>query len=437
MSPPDTTLDGLLTAAQTAVDAAYALHDEYNGPLAEKPKRVAAAHSAALAAVAACEAAQSEADDPSWDKHALQARLYYLRGKAIASTEEGRLSDEAERLLADAVKLKPSLNDAWNCLGECFWERGELDTARHTFHGALEHERTCATLCHLSMLLRMSSLATGHREDSLLLESVMLAKEAARLEPSNANAWKGLGTAHLTVHLNATSAAEDLHMANRAFTQAGKLMATADTAIHAGLCMDHSVVKVLLDQHDEYFRLLTEAHTLDSTLGADEKREHGWLYVVQICDAIAAKRDAFDRGEAKHKKMINSLAELGTPTCLLSQLTLGENPGRTVMVKVVLSVPQTGMRIQTGTKMVIVADQNADLMAVTIYALRGVAPFEPGTTLELKEPSLLRIEAAKTWAASPTGDGKAMTAGFHLLRIESPSTHLKVNGHGLQPVRRR
>ena len=56
---------------------------------------------------------------------------------------------------------------------------------------------------------------------------------------------------------------------------------------------------------------------------------------------------------------------------------------------------------------------------------------------ELKEPSLLRIEAAKTWAASPTGDGKPMTAGFHLLRIESPSTHLKVNGHGLQPVRRR
>ena len=74
-------------------------------------------------------------------------------------------------------------------------------------------------------------------------------------------------------------------------------------------------------------------------------------------------------------------------------------------------------------------------MAVTIYALRGVAPFEPGTTLELREPQLLRIEASKFWAKGV--DGKPLTAGFHLLRIESPSTHLKVNGHGLQPVRRR
>ena len=119
MSPPDTTLDGLLTAAQTAVDAAYALDDEYNGPLAEKPKRVAAAHSAALAAVAACEAAQSEADDPSWDKHALQARLYYLRGKAIASTEEMDSLDRrscgsgAEAAAAECLAAKSAFNFAF------------------------------------------------------------------------------------------------------------------------------------------------------------------------------------------------------------------------------------------------------------------------------------------------------------------------------------
>ena len=38
----------------------------------------------------------------------------------------------------------------------------------------------------------------------------------------------GLGAAHLSVHLNVTSAAEDLHLANRAFTQAGRVMAPAE-----------------------------------------------------------------------------------------------------------------------------------------------------------------------------------------------------------------
>ena len=55
----------------------------------------------------------------------VQSRLLYLRGKATACSEDGRLSDEAERLLADAVKLNPTIIDAWNCLGECFWQRGE------------------------------------------------------------------------------------------------------------------------------------------------------------------------------------------------------------------------------------------------------------------------------------------------------------------------
>ena len=155
MSPPDTTLDGLRPPHKPPSTRPTRCTTS-TMVLSPRSPSASPGSPAALAAVAACEAAQSEADDPSWDKHALQARLYYLRGKAIASTEEGRLSDEAERLLADAVKLKPSLNDAWNCLGECFWERGELDTARHTFHGALEHERTCATLCHLSMLLRIN-----------------------------------------------------------------------------------------------------------------------------------------------------------------------------------------------------------------------------------------------------------------------------------------
>ena len=224
-----------LDAAQLAVDAAYALHDE-----AEDVKQMAAARDAALAAVDAAEASEAEAGPAGIDR---QARLLYLRGKALASTVEGRISEEAEHKLADAIKLEPSLVDAWNCLGECFWERSELETARFIFLGALEHARTPSTLCHLSMLLRTMSGAMG-REESLLLESVSLAMEAARLDPTSSRVWRGLGAAHLSVHLNVTSAAEDLHLANRAFTQAARVMGAVE---NADLYANHGTVEMLLD----------------------------------------------------------------------------------------------------------------------------------------------------------------------------------------------
>jgi hypothetical protein len=44
---------------------------------------------------------------------------------------------------------------AWNALGECYWQRGELDAARGCFRGALAHRRTCVlqTLYFYTILL--------------------------------------------------------------------------------------------------------------------------------------------------------------------------------------------------------------------------------------------------------------------------------------------
>ena len=96
-------------AAQRLADAAYDLHDTlYVASEDERAARMQEAQAVALAAVDACEAA-IEADGG-----ACKARLGYLRGKALASTTAGRTSEEAERLLADAVKLDPTLTDAWN-----------------------------------------------------------------------------------------------------------------------------------------------------------------------------------------------------------------------------------------------------------------------------------------------------------------------------------
>jgi tetratricopeptide (TPR) repeat protein len=53
-------------------------------------------------------------------------------------------SREAENALTKAVKLNPSLVEAWNTLGHCYWKKGDLPAAKNCFNGALK--RVCGLL---------------------------------------------------------------------------------------------------------------------------------------------------------------------------------------------------------------------------------------------------------------------------------------------------
>lgn len=67
------------------------------------------------------------------------ARCLFLQGKALNVTAEydPRVLDA----LSKAVKLDPKLLEAWNCLGECYWKKGDVEAARNCFTGALQHVR--------------------------------------------------------------------------------------------------------------------------------------------------------------------------------------------------------------------------------------------------------------------------------------------------------
>ena len=313
----------------------------------------------ALSKVEACaKVLDAEAADGSAEWRSLQAQLLYLRGKAVSCSDDGRGSTDAERLLSDAVKLDPSLIDAWNCLGECFWQRGELETARYTFLGALEHARTGGTLCHLSMLLRTMSAAAGLNE-SLLFESVALAKEAVRLDPTNERAWAGLGSAHLSLHINVTGAADDLHMAHRAFTHAarvtggggtgggGTATAAAESRL-ADLHVNHAMVCVLLDDADGALRHCTKQHAIDATPSrtscaprrgsrscasrgprrqARRERERPQVCADARGTAVAGGRRRRERRRERRRRRGPGAL------CALAQLAPGDNRGRAIAVK--------------------------------------------------------------------------------------------------------
>lgn len=46
---------------------------------------------------------------------------------------------EAQDYLTKSVKLNPKLGEAWVVLGECYWSKNDIETAKNCFQGALNH----------------------------------------------------------------------------------------------------------------------------------------------------------------------------------------------------------------------------------------------------------------------------------------------------------
>ena len=76
-------------------------------------------------------------EDIDQESNAKKAHRTYLKGRALNVIPDH--CPEAEQLLSKAVKLEPNLVDAWIELGDCYWKRGDVDTAKTCFEGALSH----------------------------------------------------------------------------------------------------------------------------------------------------------------------------------------------------------------------------------------------------------------------------------------------------------
>ncbi|MBA0698011.1 hypothetical protein Goari_021523 [Gossypium aridum] len=90
---------------------------------------------------------------------ARRAAYEYLRGKILDVVPDYR--KEAEDHLSKAVKLNPSLGDAWLCLGNCIWKKGDLTSAKNCFNLALSKGPNKKILCQLSMLERRMAQGKG------------------------------------------------------------------------------------------------------------------------------------------------------------------------------------------------------------------------------------------------------------------------------------
>ncbi|XP_022873887.1 tetratricopeptide repeat protein 5-like isoform X2 [Olea europaea var. sylvestris] len=133
---------------------------------------------------------------PEKRKSPMQRATYeYLRGKILDVFPEYK--KEAEDHLSKAVKLNPSLIDAWLSLGNCIWKKGDLASAKNCYTLALSKGPNKRILSQLSMLERRMAQGTENQAE-IVEESVKHAKEAVTLDVKDGNSWYNLGNACLT-----------------------------------------------------------------------------------------------------------------------------------------------------------------------------------------------------------------------------------------------
>ncbi|KAE8692776.1 tetratricopeptide repeat protein 5-like isoform X1 [Hibiscus syriacus] len=122
-----------------------------------------------------------------------RATYEYLRGKILDAVPDYR--KEAEDHLSKAVKLNPSLADAWLCLGNCIWKKGDFTSAKNCFNLALSKLLLILDPC----LEDIASLKQGADNQSAMVEeSIQHAKEAITLDVKDGYSWYNLGNACLT-----------------------------------------------------------------------------------------------------------------------------------------------------------------------------------------------------------------------------------------------
>uniref|UniRef100_A0ACD5V961 Uncharacterized protein n=1 Tax=Avena sativa TaxID=4498 RepID=A0ACD5V961_AVESA len=291
---------GLERTAEEAVEELYRLRDTFF-------PRDPAEKSAALRASADAALARLDSLPPEQRKSPQQRAVFeFLRGKVLDVFPD--YNKEAEDHLSKAVKMNPSLVDAWLCLGNCIWKKGDLASAKNCFVLALNKGADKKILCQLSMLER--SMAQGSEDQkSLVEESISHAKEAVMLDIKDGNCWYNLGNAYLTsFFVSGAWNHTQLHHSVKAYQNAEK---DESTKSNPDLYYNCAIANKYLENFERALSGFEAAALKDPDLGADTEVQK----ITSLLDKLvnAMKRQLRSKRLAS---LVSSLVEVNCNTLI-------------------------------------------------------------------------------------------------------------------------
>lgn len=313
---------------------------------------------------------------PEQRKSPIQRATYeYLKGKILDVVPEYR--KDAEDHLSKAVKLNPSLADAWLCLGSCIWKKGDLPAAKNCFNLALSKGPNKKILCQLSMLER--SMAQGSENQAEIVEeSIQHAKEAITLDVKNGNSWYNLGNACLTsFFVTGSWDHSKLLQSLKAYQNAEK---DERMKSNPDLYFNCATVNKYLENYERALSGFEAAALKDPSLNATEE--------VQMMVNLLDKIENLLKGHAKTKRVASLASSLAAVKLSSSHkratvdlLSEGLNKAVAVVGKVLFFVKHENVT----PLYFLVCDSNQTCFVLSVYGMRNDA-IKEGDLLTLLEP---------------------------------------------------
>ncbi|KAJ4806533.1 Tetratricopeptide repeat protein 5 [Rhynchospora pubera] len=338
-----------------------------------------------------------------------RAMLEFLKGKILDVFPD--YNKEAEDHLSKAVKLNPSLVDAWLCLGNCIWKKGDLVSAKNCFTLALSKGPNKKVLCQLSMLERsMSQVNIIGQEDQATLvdESIKHAKEAAMLDIKDGNSWYNLGNAYLTSFF-VYGACEHTKLQNslKAYQNAEK-----DELMNSNpdLSFNCATAHKYLENYERALHRFEAAASQDPSLGGDEE--------VRKIISVLDKLDSSVK-KVRNKKLTSMALNLGEISlepayrgATVDSLSEGINTGVAVLAKVLLFIKHDNI----APLYCLLIDSNMCRFILSVFGLQFESVKE-GDCVTLLAPNYREVDVS--W--------KGKHCQFKLIRVDF-AKQILING---------
>ncbi|KAL0915308.1 hypothetical protein M5K25_015716 [Dendrobium thyrsiflorum] len=359
-----------ISIVEAAIDELYAIRDTFFPK--DQMEKTARLQKYADAALVLVETAIPQELRKSTSQ---RAQYEFLRGKILDVFPY--YQKEAEDHLSKAVKLNPSLADAWLCLGNCIWKKGDLPSSKNCFSLALSKGPNKKILCQLSMLERSMAQAIENQVH-LVDESIQHAKAAVMLDIKDGNSWYNLGNAYLTSFF-VTGAWDHakLQQSLKAYQNAEKdeLM-----KLSPDLYFNCATANKYLENYERALHGFEAAAFKDPGLNADKEVKK----IVFLLD----KLDNSLKGQARSKRLAPLLASLGEVTLIsthkkanLNILTQGLNKAVMIVGKVLLFVKHDDI----APSYYVVCDSNQCCFILSVYGVHQDA-IKEGDRVTLLEP---------------------------------------------------
>jgi len=354
-----------------------------------------------------------------------RAMFLYLKGRLLNIT--GDFDSQAETVLSKAVKLNPTLVDAWNELGESYMRKNDWTTARTCFEGALQHKRNKVSLRNLSMTLRQVPSNSSDEKMSNIEQGLLRGKDAVSMDTTDGHSWSLLGNAYLSHFFQVSQNPKTLKQAMSAYCQAEKdIVAKSTPELHYNK-------GVALKYEEDYLSALTSfeaAAALDPTWEDPANQANQLMrYLQDIVNLIALK------GKLKAKKLSSLLSSLDSLKHLgpysggsynspngakvsLDLVNFSDLKPEVNSEKVILGVVICSVHTEDTVPFTfIMVDKGGTPIVITTYNLSPGKGVIIGDTVAIAEPYFTPVDISY----------KDKVYRFDMVRVESPLV-LVING---------